>query len=140
MTIDNREYVELPPGYGPSGSQGEYFELKKRDGKLWIPKSRLKDWDEQITNDLALENLHPRRLQRLIYMQGVVETALNPRRMSDEELRRIQRRSMALNIYQPGVEREIARRRQLKTAYAGASADRGAGEQLPGELPGCKLP
>ena len=44
----NKEYVECPKGFGPSGSMGEFFELEKEDNKLWIPKSRVKDYKKQI--------------------------------------------------------------------------------------------
>lgn len=53
----NRDYVECPKDCGPpSGSMGVHFELEKEDKKLWIPKSRLKEYNKtckEIKEDLA---------------------------------------------------------------------------------------
>lgn len=44
MDIEGKDYVEVPKCCdGISGSIGAAFSIKKRDGKLWVPKKRLDD-------------------------------------------------------------------------------------------------
>lgn len=42
LDIDGKDYVLVPACcQGLSGSMGAAFAIKKREGKLWVPKSRL---------------------------------------------------------------------------------------------------
>ncbi len=60
MEIDGKTYVKLPDPSGASGSMGAAFELKKRDGRLWCPKDRIKEFRElmdSIEDDLKKSSL-----------------------------------------------------------------------------------
>lgn len=56
LFIDKKLYVEVPESCaGLSGSMAAMFDIKKRDGKFWVPKSRLQDLKEvmdSIEDDL----------------------------------------------------------------------------------------
>jgi len=56
IEIDGIEYAERPKNScGPSGSMGEYFNLKIKDKKCWVPVDRLEEYKktcEEIKEDL----------------------------------------------------------------------------------------
>ncbi|MFA5724236.1 MAG: methyltransferase domain-containing protein [Candidatus Pacearchaeota archaeon] len=60
MEIEGKIYVKLPDPSGASGSIGAAFELKKRNGRMWCPKDRKKEFDElmsSIEDDLKKSSL-----------------------------------------------------------------------------------
>jgi hypothetical protein len=52
---ENVDYVECPKDCGNSGSMADFFELEREDNKTWVPKKRLKEYNEtckRIKEDL----------------------------------------------------------------------------------------
>jgi len=103
MEIDGKIYVRLPDPSGASGSIGAAFELKKRNGRMWCPKDRKKEFDElmsSIEDDLKKSSL----IEELDWQ---IDALVNGGRDEKGILNRLISKRAALGWDIPNIELEV---------------------------------